>query len=201
MNLDTVILQIRANAVNGGTPIFGNRVAGAALFTVLPESANLIVPAAYVLPQAEQPKEPSSKNGYRQGVRDQIAVVVVLDNKPDERGQSAAQQLHTVRQSLFRALLGWQPADDYDAMEFDGGQLLHLDRARMYYQYEFGAEWEIGTEDTFIAVRDDALPPFEEMNLRVDMKQPFDPNRVAEGQTGPDGTTDAGADIAFPSEP
>lgn len=195
MNLDSVILQIRTRAVSGGTPIFGDCVAGAALFKILPEAANLPVPAAYVLPLAEQPKEASSQNGFRQGVKDQIAVVVVLDNKPDERGQVAAQSLHAVRQALFRALLGWQPTEDYDAMTFEGGQLLHLDRARLYYQFEFSAEWEIGTADTFIAVRDDEFPPFEGVNLRVDAVQPFDPNRVPAGDAGPDGTIDAGADI------
>jgi hypothetical protein len=166
---------------------------------VLPESANLLVPAAYVLPLAEQPKEPSSQNGYRQTVRDEIAVVVVLSNTPDERGQSAAQQLHAVRRALFRALLGWQPADDYDAMTFEGGQLLQLDRARLYYQFEFSAEWEIGTEDTFIAVRDEELPPFAGVNLRIDALDPSDSNINA--GAGPDGKVDIGADINLPQEP
>src|SRR5262245_39524837 len=116
MNLDTVILQIRSYATHTGTPIFADRVAGAAQFDALPQVSNLPLPAAYVLPLAEQPKEPASKNGYRQAVRDQIAVVVVLDTKPDERGQSAAQQLQAVRRALFQALLGWQPGEDYDAM-------------------------------------------------------------------------------------
>jgi hypothetical protein len=201
MNLDTVIQQVRTRAVSATVPVFSDRVGGAAQFKILPEASNLPVPAAYVIPLADQPKEPSSLNGYRQGVREQIAVVVVLSNLPDERGQAAAQLLDTYRQALFRALLGWQPADDYDAMVFDGGQLLHLDRARLYYQFEFSAEWEIGTADTFIAARDDELPSFEGVNLEVDMTQPFDPNRVQAGATGPDETIDAGATIDLPQEP
>lgn len=193
MNLDLVIQQLRARA-----PMFGQRVAGAANFKVLPETAKLDVPAAYVIPLSEEPAAAASQNGYRQQVRDQLAVVVVLSNLAEERGQTAASSLEAVRVALFKALLGWQPTKDYDAMEFEGGQLLHLDRARMYYQFEFAAGWEIGTSDTWIAARDEELPPFEGLNVRVDMRQPFDKNRAP---IGPDGTIDAGADLNLPQEP
>lgn len=197
MNLDPVILQLRERV-----PLFAQRVAGAAEFKVLPETAKLPVPAAYVMPLAEEPREPSSQNGYRQQVRDQIAVVVVLSNLAEERGQTAANSLHAVRTALFKALLGWQPAEDYDAMEFDGGQLLHLDRARLYYQFEFAAGWEIGTADTWIQARDEELPLLAGVDVKVDMRQPFDPNRAPVGddgtQAGPDGTVDAGATFNLP---
>jgi hypothetical protein len=192
MILETVIAQLKARV-----PLLGARVAGAANFSVLPESANLVVPAAYVIPLADQPSEQLSKNGYQQACRDEIAVVVVLSNRNDERGQTAAGSLQALRVEIFKALLGWQPAANYDAMQFEGGQLLHLDRARMYYQLEFSAGWEIATEDTWIVARDNELPPFEGVNLRVDLIDPSDPNRA---KPGPDGTVDAGANLDLPQE-
>ena len=206
MNLDIIIAQLRLRSL-----LFEQRVAGAAQFHVLPEAANLKTPAAYVLPLDEQPQEQSSKNGYQQTVREQFAVVVALSNRADERGQGATASLHDVRAALFRALLGFQPAPDYDAIAFEGGQLLHLDRARMYYQLEFSADYAIDTSDTWIPDRNAELPDFEGLDIRLDTIDPFDPNTPAAdhpgdpaaypGGKGPDGRAEAGLKITFPTEP
>lgn len=199
MNIDAVIQQIRTRAVSAAVPVFGDRVGGAASFKVLPEATNLEVPAAWVVPMADQPQAPGSLNGYRQSVEDHVAVVVAISNRADERGQTSANALREVRKALFRALLGWQPEEDYEAMVFEGGELVHLDRARLYYQFQFSAAWEIDTTDTFIDARDEELPPFAGLDVKVDAAQPFDPNLKPAG--GPDGTIDAGATINLPQEP
>lgn len=196
MNLDVIIAQLRARV-----PDFSSRVGGAANFSVLPEAANLLVPAAYVIPLAEQPEEQGSQNGYKQLVREEFAVVLVLDNTGDERGQGAATNLQAWRTKLFRALLGFQPAADYDIVKFEGGQLLKFDRKRLYYQFEFSADYEITPEDTWIDVRDSELPDFEGLDLQIDAIDPFDPNRVPAGDHGPDGVIDAGATINLPTGP
>lgn len=183
MNLDVTIAQLRQRA-----PLFGQRAAGAAKFQVLPEAANLVTPAAYVLPLDEQPQEQASKNGYQQTVREGFAVVVALSNAADERGQKAATSLDAVRRELFRALLGFQPATDYDAIAFEGGQLLHLDRARLYYQFEFSTDYAVSTEDTWIPSRNEDLPDFEGLDITVDL-------------LAPDGRPEAGMQITFPEEP
>lgn len=192
MNLNVVIAQLRTRGV-----VFGNRVAGAASFEVLPEAANLTMPAAYVVPLAEQPGTQGSQNGYMQTVREEFAVVVAISNRTDERGQTATVDLQAVRVALFRALLGFQPAANYDVITFEGGQLLHMDRARLYYQFEFSAGYDIGPEDTWIDIRDSELPDFEGLDLDVDAIDPFDPNL---GATGPDGTLEAELSITFPPE-
>lgn len=200
MNLDVIIAQLRQRA-----PLYVQRVGGAAQFQVLPEAANLVIPAAYVLPLDEQPQAQSSGNGYQQSVVEQFAVVVVLSNKADERGQAAASNLDAHRAGVFRALLGFQPSAAHDIVEFAGGQLLHLDRARLYYQFEFAATYAISTEDTWIVDRNDELPDFEGVDLRVDALDIFDPNTPAAdhpgdpaaypGGQGPDGRIEAGATI------
>ncbi|MGY6206278.1 phage tail terminator protein [Paraburkholderia strydomiana] len=47
MNLNAVIEHLRERV-----PLFDQRVAGAAKFSILPEGANLLVPAAYVIPRS-----------------------------------------------------------------------------------------------------------------------------------------------------
>lgn len=205
MDLDLIIAQLRASA----SATFAQRVAGAARFEVLPEAANLTVPAAYVIPAGEQPEDQVSTNGYQQTVREQFIVVVAISNRADERGQAAATSLHSVRAALFKALLGFQPSAAHDVVEFEGGQLLHLDRARLYYQFEFSVDYAISTEDTWIPDRNAALPDFERLRIRVDAIDPFDPNTPAAdfpddpaaypGGKGPDGRIEAGADHDLPS--
>ncbi|HVL75310.1 MAG TPA: hypothetical protein VM406_04785 [Noviherbaspirillum sp.] len=167
MNLNIVIAHLRARV-----PEFANRVAGAAQFSGIPESANLPVPAAYVIPMDESPENNVSQNGYRQRVREGFAVVVVLSNTPDERGQAAALTVHDMRAKLFRALLGFEVGEEYGGIEFDGGNLLRMDRARMYYQFEFAADYEIGEEDTWLDVRDSDLPDWEGVDIDVDLSMP-----------------------------
>ncbi|MEM5371355.1 hypothetical protein V4C53_35720 [Paraburkholderia azotifigens] len=204
MNLNAVIEHLRERM-----PIFAQRVAGAAKFSILPEASNLMVPAAYVIPLDENPDQQASSNGYRQTVEDRFAVVVVLSNVSDERGQSAAMSVHDMRKLLFSALVGWEPGDDYYQVEYDGGSLLSIDRARLYYQFEFKSDYEIGYEDTWKWVRDNELPPLEGLNVRVDAidpadpnhpKQDFpdDPNAYAGGSPGPDGRAETGATIDLP---
>jgi hypothetical protein len=180
MNLNIVIAQLRARV-----PAFANRVAGAANFSVLPEAANLPVPAAYVIPMDENPEPNVSGSGYRQTVREGFAVVVVLSNSTDERGQGAATSVHDMRLLLFKALLGFQPGEDYDGIEYEGGNLLQLDRSRLYFQFEFAVDYEIGEADTWLAVRDSTLPDFNGLDIKVDVSVP-------------DGQIDAGATITFP---
>lgn len=204
MNLHIIIAQLRQRA-----PIFGGRAAGAAQFQILAEAANLTMPAAYVLPLDEQPGDQDSQTGYQQTVREGFAVVVALSNREDERGQTAAGNLDTVRRALFRALLGFQPAKDYDAIAFEGGQLLHLDRARLYYQFEFSVGYAISVEDTWIPDRNAELPDFEGLDIRLDALDIFDPNTPAAdfpgdpnaypGGKGPDGRAEAGAVINLPT--
>lgn len=190
MNLVTVI-----EAVKTRCPSFGGRVAGAAQFQVLPESANLSMPAAYVIPLDDNPEPNRSQTGYRQTIREAFAVVVALSNVSDERGQSAATSLHSIRAELWASLLGWEPGAEYDGVEYEGGNLLHLDRARMYYQFEFAADMEIGSEQTWKNTELGGLADFTEARIQIDAIDPHDPNV---GASGPDGRIEADAIVPIP---
>ncbi|WP_207458652.1 hypothetical protein [Azospirillum sp. SYSU D00513] len=191
MNLSLIITRLRERC-----PVFGPRVAGAAEFKALPETANLPVPAAYVLPLDDKAEPVKELNEFRQDIRDSFAVVVVVSNKGDERGQAAAADLHAIRAELWRALLGWEPDTDYGWIEYEGGEVVHMDRARLYYQFEFGADYTIGPEETGQGADLDALPEFHGAGIRIDAIDPADPNL---SRPGPDGRIEAEADFTIPT--
>lgn len=204
MNLNAVIAQLRDRV-----PELEGRVAGAATFAILQEGAALKIPCAYVVPLDDNADQQLSSNGYRQSVDDSFAVIVALSNKVDERGQAAAMEIHDMRARLFAALLGWSPDEFYDKVEYEGGSMLHMDRARMYYQFEFKANFEIGTEDTWIDAQMKALPKLAGVHVRVDAIDPADPNHPKQdfpedpaaypgGSPGPDGRAEGGATIDLP---
>lgn len=186
MDLVPVITALRVRC-----PTFATRVAGAAQFKLLPENAALPVPCAFVIPLDDNPQETMALNDVRQALTDSFAVIVVVSNVADERGQDAASQIHALRAELWAALLGWRPDLRYDGINYQGGQALQLDRARLWYQFEFGALMEIeasdGWQDTDLA----GLPHFDAVDLKLDAIDPSDPNRVATPQ--PDGRLEAEA--------
>jgi hypothetical protein len=177
---------------------FAGRIAGAAEFAVLSPDAKLDLPCAYVIPLDDSASPNNSDNGYSQIIRDGFAVIVVLSNDADELGKSSIAQVIPVRNVLNAALLSWAPDSEHGPIEYDGGQLLDVDRARLYYQFEFACETQITEADTYQAIVNAALPAFTSVHLDVDMTAPFDPNRVATGATGPDGTIDASVVLAIP---
>ncbi|CAK0771387.1 conserved hypothetical protein [Gammaproteobacteria bacterium] len=189
MNLNLVIGQIRTYA-----PIFNGRVAGAARYKALAETANLLVPAAYVVPLDDSPGDNQSLNDVWQPLTDSFAVIVAIDNTVDERGQAAIEIGHdTVRAQLWACLLGWQPdglgsASRYRGIVYQGGNLLDLDRSRLWYQFDFGADMQIVDSDGWQETELAAYPHFDGVTVNWDAIDPeYDKNLVAAGAQGPDG--------------
>lgn len=190
MELDPIIAALRTRTA----ATFANRVAGAAEYKPLPESAALSVPCAFVVPLDDTPEKNQSMNSIRQLLDDSFAVIVAVSNVADERGQGAVRSIHAIRAALWSALLGWQPSGRHDGIEYQGGQLISLDRARLWYQFEFSAAMEIEPADGWQEGALADLPPFEGGTLRLDAIDPHDPN-VADTPR-PDGRFESG--FVFP---
>lgn len=169
MNLNLIIAQLRDHC-----PSFEGRVAGAARFKTIDETANLAIPAAYVIPLDDQPGERMSLNDVRQPLIESFAIIVAISNTPDERGQAAINSAHdTIRQEIWQALLGFQPdAAIYRGIEYQGGNLLELDRSRLWYQFDFGAYMEIGPEDGWQGIELGALPSFYNADIDLNLEPP-----------------------------
>jgi len=174
MKLSNVIAALRTRC-----PMFEGRIAGAAEFKSLPETGKMRLPAAYVVPTEDITAEQKSLSDYWQNVTEGFAVIVVLDNTRDERGQAAAYDVvHDVRAELWRTLLGWQPEDNGGPVAYAGGQLLEMDRGRLYYQFDFTLVREIQEEDTRQQQDLNTLDDFKSAGIDIDYIDPGD---------GPDG--------------
>lgn len=183
MELRQIILALRERV-----PGFGDRVSGAAEFRPLSEVSKLSLPFAYVIPLHDETGEQKSQTDYWQECTDGFSVVVALDNRAGELGlESVDNAVHIVRRHLWRALLGWSPEKKYTfGIEYRGGVLLDMNRAILYYKFDFQATFEIGPEDTWHEQEIDALPWLETVHVDVDL---IDPGN------GPDGHPEFQSDI------
>jgi hypothetical protein len=138
-------------------PLLGGRVAGAADFVAgLREyNATMTLPSAYVLPlDQDSPEGNKVSIGLEQIIIRTIGVAVEFDATSDRRGQMPAMQYDEIQEQLCRALLLWQPANanggpgtgrvpNNQGYWLSGGRMLDLDRARLFYQWEFSLEWQL----------------------------------------------------------
>lgn len=188
MKIGLVVAHVRA-----ACPSFSGRVAGGIDWDAVANSSKLAHPSAYIIATGDQATPNDLENGIRQNITDEIDVVVVLDTS-DERGQDANDLLHTLRAELWRALIGWKPGPDYDVMEYDGGALVHINRARVIYRFGFAAEFQLGRNastdppETWHEAELDGLPGFTGLNIDMDCIDPADPNLK---HPGPDGRIEA----------
>ncbi|MEY3760069.1 MAG: hypothetical protein RIR39_1560 [Pseudomonadota bacterium] len=162
--VNVVINQLRTYC-----PSFAGRVAGAAQFKKLSETANFSLPSAYVIPLDDSPGERMSLNDVRQPMIESFAVIVALSNVPDERGQDSIYSIYyKARKEIWAALLGFQPDPAiYRGIEYQGSNLLELDRARIWYQFDFGMYREITQEEGWQGIELDGLPHFDGLKITV----------------------------------
>ena len=181
MNLYNVIQQIKTYC-----PSYAGNIGGAAQFKQLKETTTLPLPCAFVIPGDDNPSPPMSSNGVSQELVEVFSVIVIIANTIDERGQAAACSAHdTVRAELWAALIGWQPdnltgrSSRYNGIHYAGGNLLDLDRSRIWYQFDFSAQMFISDADGFQQRALSALPNFDGVTLtESNLDWPADTGRV-----------------------
>lgn len=148
MIVDAFIARLRGNA-----PIFERRVAGAAEFYAGLKNYNtaMALPAAYVLPLGQDAEGNQAMTGLVQIVRKHIGVAVELDAQQDRRGQAPVMQFDAIEKQIFRSVLNLFIEDECPRMArgayFAGARYLDLDRARLFYQWEFALDWQISDAD------------------------------------------------------
>jgi hypothetical protein len=146
--IDATISQLRAYC----PPLAGN-VAGAADFRLGLQNYNatLPLPAAYVVPLDQDSDGNQVMVGLVQTVTKRIGVIVEFDASADRRGQDPAMSYDDIEAALFAAILNWLPEDcrtlNNQGFWFHGGRFLDLDRARLFYQWEFALNWQITDAD------------------------------------------------------
>jgi hypothetical protein len=144
LNLSNVIAQLRAYC-----PPLGGRVGGAADYAVGTDtviaftdaSGMLAYPAAVVIPLEDEAEDPDSLQGpqLNQNITERIGVIVEFDASADRRGQAGVDQVQAMKYALHAAILNWNPdpARSSNGLRYAGGRLLDLDRARLFWQFDY----------------------------------------------------------------
>jgi hypothetical protein len=146
--LDATIGHLRAYC-----PPFAGRVAGAADFArgLQDYNENMALPAAYVVPLDQESEGNRNMTGLFQFVRKTVGVVVELDARNDRRGQDPAMTYDAIEAAIFASILNWAPVEcripNSQGYWFSGGRFLDLDRARLFYQWEFAITYQLTEED------------------------------------------------------
>lgn len=184
-------LSIIIGALRGRCPFFSGNVAGSAEFKNIPETGKMRLPAAYVIPADDNPAPQKSQTDYWQRVTEGFSVVVVLDNTRDQRGQAASYDaIDEVKKMLWKALLGMRPDENSDIVVYAGGQLIDMDRGRLYYQFDFTCDMEIGEDLTRQQEELSKLDEFKTLSIDVDF---IDPGK------GPDDVIEHHTEITLPT--
>lgn len=184
MKLNPLVAHLRQ-----ACPSFAGRVTGGIDWDAVVESAQLPLPAAYVIATADAAAPNKAQNMVIQDITDQFNVVIVLDTS-DERGQADNDLLHDMRAELWRALVGFIPSPEYSPIEYGKGALLHISRARVVYQFTFFSEFQLGRNssdqpaETWQEFELDGLPGFTGITVNMDCIDPADRNLQ---YPGPDG--------------
>ena len=128
--------------------------------------------AAFVIPLAEAATRNETDMTAIQRVTERFAVIVALRNDKDmqdELGITAYDRLHTARAYIFNSILGWDmnavlagTVEVVSVISFRGGRLIDLNRANLWYQFEF--EYDIQLSDDDCTTEDqDALGEFTKL--------------------------------------
>jgi hypothetical protein len=185
MKVTPIVLHLREHC-----PTFAGRVAAAIEFEAARDAGLMDLPAAYVVPTQDDASDNLTQNAVMQLITEKFDVVVVISTQ-DARGQSRIDELHAIRASLWRALVGLLPYAQWGPITYQGGSLLMLNRERILYRFGFAMEFNLGGADVngdpetwhdwFLA----GLPPLEGITINVDVIDPaFDKNL---SHHGPDG--------------
>ena len=182
MKITALITQLREQC-----PTLANRIAAGIDLATLQANTPLQTPCAYVVPLADVASKSLAQNLMLQSIRDRFEVTLVLDTAD---AAAALDQLHNLRAELWRALVGFKPGSDYEAIEYDGGELVSINSSRVLYRLRFFAEFQLGRNlpgqpaESWHERELDGLSSFTGVTVRVDAIDPADPNLQ---RPGPDG--------------
>jgi|GEM_PF-6632509 len=148
-----LIDRLRAKA-----PSFGERVAGAADEAGVLTQQIAVLPAAFVYPIEDIVEPPLGDYHLCQRVIQRWGVIAVLDATADTLGHAAAVDAFGIlRDEVWAACLGWQPAPLCDPIYYAGAKVLKRDAARLWVGFKFDAP-RLLTDHADDA---DGLDPFE----------------------------------------
>lgn len=131
--IDQITATVGATVLSGGF----RKVLGAADFASAKDDLKT-PPVAYVIPLGDNAK-PNTALSYSvdQHVVERFGVVMAVSNVRDVRGAAVNPPLEILRRAVIDNLISFQPASDYDPVQYAGGKLLMLDVNVIWWQLDF----------------------------------------------------------------
>ena len=140
------IASLRQNA-----PFFAGNVAGAADFYrgLRNYETSAPMPAAYVRPLGQEAEPNKTYGGLVQIVHKEVGVCVQLDAQRDRRGQDPTMSFELIEQQIMASCLNLYIGECRmtQGVYFTSSGYLDLDRARLWYEWRFGLDWQISDAD------------------------------------------------------
>ena len=144
MQIGPIALKLRLQETMFGNNIFGSAELAQALEYTLKQDCAFVV----------QLGEAVSGNAYdgsiNQKITEKFGIIVALDNGTSERGKTgliAYDKLYEARAQIFKAILGWQMTGAESIIEYAGGKIAGINRAYLWYQFEFSVMTRIDDDD------------------------------------------------------
>lgn len=159
MKLSPIVLKLRLSNTT-----FGDRISGSADLS-LAMSATLLEEMAFVIPLKGTPTPNKTDNSINQVIDETFGVVVALKNdtsQGDKTGLTANDRLHDIRAEIWSSILGWTIPGQESVTSYAGESLLDLNRAWIWYQFEFSSKLRIDDDNGFDSGEDE-LPPFDKI--------------------------------------
>ena len=162
MKLSPIVLKIRTANTR-----FSNRVAGAAEME-LALAHTLKQDTAFVIQLSESTPLNAYDGTINQKITETFAVVVGLANDTSDKertGLVSYDLVHDVRAEIWHAILGWNnptEANGESLISYAGGRLLEVNRAYLWYQFEFNFAIRIDDDDG-VDTGVDSLPQFNDL--------------------------------------
>lgn len=156
MRIGPIALRLRLASTR-----FENRIFGAAELALALEYT-LKLESAFVVQLNETVNANPLDNAINQKITERFAVIVALDNgssDADKTGLKAYDTLAAVRAEIFKAILGWQMTGAESIVSYGGGRIAGINRALLWYQFEFTVDTRIDDADG-VDVGADDLPLF-----------------------------------------
>jgi hypothetical protein len=154
MRIGPIVLRIRLANTR-----FGNFIGGAAELDMA-LNGTLTGEQAFVVPIEETAVANDYDTTINQSITERFAVVTAFENDnsdADKTGLGAYDRTHEVRSEIFKAILGWQIVGAESLIYYAGGQMLNIDSAYMWYQFDFEFKTRLCNFDHFsdVAYHDD----------------------------------------------
>jgi hypothetical protein len=144
MKLGPIVLKLRL-----GNTRFKENIAGAAELAYATKNT-LLKECAFVIPISEISNPNLLDNGLNQKFTEKFGVIIAIRNDmdlKDRTGITAYDALYDVRKELFSCILNWQVIGTESVIYYSGGNLLDINPAWIWYQYEFAMESRITDSD------------------------------------------------------